>query len=416
MKSVSVNKFSSILAHSALLLVAAWFTMQPAVAQYAEPAHGRAWTVNGDTGIESRYFFSDPRWPGQSGDTASSWSTNLEFRWRNLDGDQRASIQPFLRLDSIDSERNQFDLREAYWALEGDNWELLLGLDKVFWGVAESRHLVDIVNQTALVEDIDQEQKLGQPMIRTLYMSDWGQFELFVMPWFRERTFPGLDGRLRPPLPVDQDGAVYESSAKQHHTDVALRWSHYFGDVDIGVSVFHGTSREPKLIPASDGASLLPFYHQISQLGVDMQYTRNAWLWKLETIVRDGLDDSFFASVAGFEYTFFGVRDSAIDVGLLFEYLYDGRDASESATAFDDDLFFGARLGFNDTQDTSILAGVVIDRRDSDWFFSLEAERRLGTNYSIEARLRFFHGESPNGQLLPLDRDDYLQISLARYF
>ena len=43
---------------------------------------------------------------------------------------------------------------------------LLVGAAKVFWGTAESRHLVDIINQTDAVEDIDEEDKLGQPMVK----------------------------------------------------------------------------------------------------------------------------------------------------------------------------------------------------------------------------------------------------------
>ncbi|NIP18146.1 MAG: hypothetical protein GWM87_08305, partial [Xanthomonadales bacterium] len=78
------------------------------------------------------------------------------------------------------------------------------------------------------------------------------------MPYFRERTYPGEEGRLRAPLAVDTDAALYESSAGEHHADIALRWSHYFGDVDIGVHAFRGTAREPKLLPSADGRSLVP--------------------------------------------------------------------------------------------------------------------------------------------------------------
>jgi len=42
---------------------------------------------------------------------------------------------------------------------------LLVGINSVFWRVVESNHLVDILNQTDLIEDIDGEEKLGQPMI-----------------------------------------------------------------------------------------------------------------------------------------------------------------------------------------------------------------------------------------------------------
>jgi hypothetical protein len=374
-----------------------------------------AWDFSGDLGAELRWFPNEPRWPGQSDDElGASLFMNFEARWRGEHS--RASIQPFARLDSMDDERSHIDLREAYWAFEGKSWELLLGFNKVFWGVAESRHLVDIINQTDLVEDPDQEQKLGQPMVQLALQRDWGDLEFFIMPYFRERTFPGPEGRLRAPLPVDTDNPEYESSAGDWHTDLALRWSHYFDDVDVGASIFHGTGREPVLFLSENGDRLVPFYHQITQLGIDLQYTREAWLWKAEAILRDGLDDTFFAAVAGVEYTFFGVGESDRDLGLLVEYLYDGRGPSEPITTLDNDVFFGGRLTFNDAQDTNLLGGVVVDVDEREWFLNVEAERRLGENYFLEGRLRIFNGDQQLNQLYSFDRDDYLQVSLRRYF
>ena len=381
----------------ALILLAALLAV-PAVGAASE------WDWSGDVGLGLRYF-GDPQYAGQAAGLEGSAALNLEVAWS---GDHsRTRIRQFLRLDSADSQRSHFDLREAYWAFEGAGWEFLAGFNKVFWGVTESRHLVDIINQTDQVEDPDQEQKLGQPMVRALLERDWGQLEFYLMPWFRERTFPGGSGRLRPPLAVDTDAAIYESAAKEHHTDFALRWSHYFGDVDIGVHAFRGTGREPRMVLSADGKRLAPFYFQTTQAGVDLQYTRDAWLWKFEALARDGLADRYFAAVAGFEYTVYGLRGGASDLGLLVESLHDGRGESEPVTVFDDDWFIGARWALNDAQDSSLLAGVVLDRNASEWFFSLEAERRLGANYSIEARLRFFQGAPPSGQLFSLDRDDY---------
>lgn len=400
-----------------ILLLATGLVVTGLLLSQTARAQDSNWDFGGDAGVEGRTFFEDPQWPGQS-DTqlAASIYLNLEGRWRSEEGNQRASIKAFGRLDSHDKERSHADLREAYWALEGDDWEILLGLNRVFWGVTESRHLVDIINQTDLVEDIDQEQKLGQPVINAMLQRDWGQLEFYIMPWFRERTFPGIKGGLRAPLPVDTGNAQYESSAAQHHTDLALRWSHYFGDVDIGVHAFRGTGRNPVLQINQAGDALNPFYHQISQVGIDVQYTSDAWLWKLEAISRNGLDDNFIATVAGFEYTLYGVRDSAADVGLLLEYLYDGRSPSEPVTVFDDDVFVGTRLALNDAQDTSVLAGVVVDVDSQEWFLNLEAERRLGQNYFAEARLRVFDGDSKINQLSAFDQDSYLQISLSRHW
>lgn len=97
-----------------------------------------------------------------------------EFYHQWNDGEQSIIIAPFLRIDSDDAERSHADLREARWLIAKDNWELQLGVAKVFWGVAESQHLVDVINQTDLIENTDTEDKLGQPMINLSLFQDWG--------------------------------------------------------------------------------------------------------------------------------------------------------------------------------------------------------------------------------------------------
>ena len=286
----------------------------------------------------------------------------------------------------------------------------------MFWGVTESAHLVDIINQTDFAGDIDGEDKLGQTMVSLMLQRDWGEITGFVMPIFRERTFTGVDGRFRPPLPVDTDNAVYESSAEDTHVDLALRYSHYIGDIDIGLNVFSGTSREPRFMPAADGQSLLPVYDQIAQFGVDLQYTKEAWLWKLEAIARDGATHSFAAGVGGFEYTFYQVSESTTDVGLLFEYQYDGRHELEPVTIADNDVFVGTRLAFNDVQDTTVLAGLSYDTDTGETFINIEAERRFGDDWSGELRVRAFNGAGQGDTTAWLQKDDYVQLSLARFF
>jgi hypothetical protein len=380
-------------------------------------ADDAAWDWSSNVELQSRLFAQDALWPGQGSQAAQvSLAATAELRWRNGDGDQRASIIPYLRRDSVDEERNLVDLQEAYWAWEGDSLELLAGVNTVFWGVTESVHLVDIVNQTDAVGDIDGEDKLGQPMVNLTWQQDWGLLSAYVMPYFRERNYPGVDGRLRTPLPVDSDRAVYESSRNENHVDVALRYSHYIGDIDVGLSVFSGTSREPRLIAADDAPVLLPHYDQIDQFGVDLQYTRDAWLWKLEAIARNGYSETFAAAVGGFEYTVYQVGQSDADLGVLLEYQYDGRNDLEPFTTADNDVFAGFRLALNDTQDTSLLAGIAYDTVTGETFFNVEAERRIGDSISLEVRARAFSGAGPQDITFAVVRDDYVQIQLAKYF
>ena len=374
------------------------------------------WDFTGFAGMDGRAFWLDGHTPDEDGNLDVSIMLQPEFYWRSDDGRQRVSMIAFARADSEDGERTHADLREAYWGVEVDDWDLIVGVNKIFWGVTESRHLVDVINQADLVEDIDQEDKLGQPMVNLNLQRDFGRFEFYAMPWFRERSFPGAHGRLGWPLPVDTDNPVYESADAERNLDLAFRYSHYLGNVDIGASVFEGTSREPRFVLAPEGDRLLPVYEQMTQAGVDLQYTSDAWLWKLEAIGRDTRSDTFMAAVGGFEYTFYGVADSATDIGVLVEYLYDGRNDDSPPTAFDNDVFLGTRIALNDASDSSILAGIAADVETREFFLSVEAERRFGDNLSVELRLRAFMNAEPGSALYALERDDYLQLRMSWYY
>lgn len=381
----------------------------------ALPSIAGEWDVTGFVGFDTQAFWLDARYPEQDGHNLSLM-LQPEFYWRNDEGDQRVSIVGFARADLADSERSHADLREAYWGYERESWDVVIGVNKVFWGVTESRHLVDVINQTDLVEDIDQEDKLGQPMVNFNLQRDYGRFEFYLLPWFRERTFPGVDGRFRAPLPIDDDHAIYESAAEKSHVDAAFRYSHYIGDVDIGAHLFEGTSREPRFRIAPQGDRLTPVYEQMTQAGLDLQYTRDAWLWKFEAIGRDTRSDSFLAAVGGLEYTFYGVRGGAADVGVLIELLYDGRDEDAPPTAFDNDVFVGTRLALNDANDTSVLAGIAIDTDTRELFVNVEAARRFGDSLSAELRIRSFTNSRPNEVLYTIERDDYIELQLSWYY
>lgn len=374
-----------------------------------------AWDISSNVSLNSRSYTQQALWQEQDDSpTQLSLIASGEFRMRG--SEQSVSIMPYLRWDETDEERSLVDFREAYWAGQNGDLEVLVGLNTVFWGVTESVHLVDIINQTDAVADIDGEHKLGQAMINLDLQQDWGRLGVYLLPYFRERTFAGIDGRLRTPVPVDTDNALFESSDKYSHIDLALRYSHYTGNVDIGLSAFKGTSREPILVSDTDGSGLLPFYPQIEQLGIDLQYTGDAWLWKLEAIARDGYTDSYTAAVAGFEYTIYQIGDSSADLGLLLEYQYDGRNENEPVTVADNDLFAGIRLAMNDSQDSNLLAGAGYDTDSGETFVNMEAERRLGDNFVLELRARFFTNISPADATFWLKNDDYLEFSLSRYF
>jgi len=344
-----------------------------------------------------------------------SFSAEPEF-YHSWENDDSLTFVSFFRWDERDPQRSHIDIRELLWMRARDDWELRVGIGKVFWGVTESQHLVDIINQTDFVENVDGEGKLGQPMINATFLREWGTVDLFVLPGFRERTFAGKGGRFRPNPEID-DHSAYQSAAKDKHVDYALRWSQTFDDWDVGVSHFYGTSREPRIIPtlAPAGLVLTPFYDIINQTAVDVQATLDEWLWKVEVIHRSGQGETFNALTAGFEYTFVGVMESSADFGLIAEYLYDDRGASAS-TAFEDDIFIGGRLAINDAASSELLFGVIADLHESTRFYSVEASRRLGDEWVLSLEARFISSVEKRDPLASFRHDDVIQLELAHHF
>ena len=375
-----------------------------------------AYEWSGYAALEARLFPQGPVFPEQRNQSAS-FATQPEF-YHEWEKGSSFTFAPFLRLDSADAERSHFDLREMFFLWVPEAFELGVGVRKVFWGVTESQHLVDIINQTDLVEFPDGEDKLGQPMVNLSVLRDWGTLDLYLMPYFRERTFAGPKGRLRIPVVVDTDEARYESGAEEYHLDAAVRYSHTIGDWDLGISHFRGTGREPTLLPGTDSSGdpvLIPFYDQIGQTGLDLQWVIEAWLWKLELIHRLGQGDYFIASTAGFEYTVTGIAGSQMDLGVLAEWLRDTRGDS-ATSAFESDIMGGLRLVINDIAGTEFLLGLIQDLDSPARVLSLEGSRRFGDHWKLEIEGLLFSRQETTDLFYGLRDDDLVQATMAYHF
>ncbi len=326
-------------------------------------------------------------------------------------------LVPFARIDQRDKQRTHTDIREFSWVHIADNWESRIGIRRVFWGVTEFQHLVDIINQTDAVEDIDNEDKLGQPMLNLSLVRDLGILDFYVLPGFRERSFAGNKGRPRLAV-INQDRPLYESPAGRDHLDYALRWSRSIGDVDLGLSGFRGTSREPSIIPSPDPAfatELVPFYPQITQLGLDLQVTTDTVLWKLEAIRNYNKQTNFSALQAGLEYTQYGVFDSGADLGWLLEYGWDSR--GKSGGSFNqNDLYLGTRLTLNDADSSELLVGLRLDRDFKSSSLLAEASKRFGDSIKISVDLRAFSFRNASDPLYSLRRDNHLQVTTQWFY
>jgi hypothetical protein len=410
-----------------------WVFLCVAVACHAAALESKN-SVTAD--YESNLFFADGQ---QTYRTDNSAALELETVLSWQDGQQRLTIKPFFRVDERDDERTHGDMREFIWHKITDDFEVKAGIGKVFWGVTESQHLVDIINQTDLVEKIDGEEKLGQPMVQLLLEREWGNLDLFILPYQRERTFAGPKARLLGSLPLA--AAQYQSADEQRHTDVAGRWYHYVDELELAVSYFQGTSREPALGIQADGLGgqkLLTYYPLIRQTGLELQYLYEGWAWKFEGIYRTGMPQNdltggaaviasplgmqvahtkdFWATTAGFEYTQVGVFDSRVDLGWVAEHLYDSRQDKASAGVGEHDVLLATRWTFNDEDDSTLLAGVLYDYDYRDYSMSVEGSKRLTENLKAELEVRFFDIRDQDNPAYALRNEDFARLTFSYYY
>lgn len=431
----------------------------------ALPAQAFDWKARLEA--EGRWFFEDPERP-----RLGSAAGTLEI-FQGWDDDRQRLVGEFFLRQDEDPRRRGGDVRELYWQLTEEDAVLHVGARRVFWGVTESRHLVDVINQSDFAENISGEIKLGQPMLDLALVRDIGTFEFYVLPYARERTFPGPQGHPRLPVPVAEDEAQYEVRDGQRLLNVAMRFTRSFGPLDIGLAVFEGTAREPRLQPclkrgasgtyvqgSADGPTcdifaglnlpqgndltpflqalglapsdeevraeveaeiarnlvLVPFYDRLTQGSVDAQVVFGSLALKLEALARTQRGIQTHAAVSGFEYTFGDVAGSGVDVGLVGEYLWDERSDFLSALA-DDEVFVGSRIGLNDVAGTQALLGVIASREDfGNRLYGVEASRRIGDDWKISLETRIFEDLPDDPAVKFLEDQDFATVLLERFF
>lgn len=363
-----------------------------------------------------------PPVPGQS---QPSLAITLSYQ-ESINPDTRFSFKGFARYDHMDPARSHADIRELVWshrlsAPDQPIWDLRIGVDKVFWGSAESNHLVDIVNSTDAVENIDSSEKLGQPMVRLTTRRDYGTLDFLLLPYFRPATASGPNGRLRPPTALTEVPVRYNQSLEELFPSWAARWSNRLGKADLGLYYFQGINRDPRVtqsnavITATNPYGLIANYDRMRQWGFDASYLLGDFTFKGEYLIRYTQGSHFRAAVGGIEYTFGSLLGTDWDLNLVFERNVDSR-GENSAAILQNDNFHGIRLAFNDVQSTQLKIGYMYDRSDGSKTMRIEATRRLTDTVTMRVEAQLFHDIASTNPLYIVSQDSYVQLSATYYF
>jgi hypothetical protein len=370
--------------------------------------------AGGFVAAEGRLFVQSPKYPGQ--ETGNGVSLVVEPRLE-LKGDRHSVLlQPFYRLDPTDERRSHADLREARYRLLLEHFEFSAGAGIFNWGVLEAHRPGDVMNQSDFVESIDGSVKLGQPFAELGWIGEAASLKLYYLPYFRERTFPGIRGRPRFGAVVDTDHPQFETELRQLQPSGAARFTLNAGELDLGASIFSGLSREPRFILELTSGQVAPRYELMHQGSVDVQLTIDALTFKAEGFVRlwSTRLRVFGGGAVGIDYTFFKLFNEA-SLTLAAEFFFDTRPLDAPITFYDHDVFAGLRFALNDVANTELTAGAVVDVFDQSTFVRVQLSRRLAEHFKVFLDANLYFG-TPGKLTTSFVRDNFGQLRLAYFF
>lgn len=330
-------------------------------------------------------------------------------------GDLQFLFEPRLRFG--DSGAGVADLRETTLSTRTETMDLMVGSSILFWGQTESYNPVDIINSYDYTHGLSKGEKLGAPMVSVAMPLGVGELEVIALPRFVENRYPGAASRHRLSLLIANDTATYSADAARNDVGGALRWTGYMGDLDLGLSYYSGTGRDPRLIPQLDGR-FVPDYSKITQTGIDLQYLAGDTAFKAELVSRTGqynrhgIIESYRAGVVGVEHNIYAVLDSEYDMAVIAEYAGDSR-GTDSHSGFQNDIVGGVRLLLNDIDDTEIFA---LASRDLDYNTTRSTAKlttRMTDNVVVEGEVSMVSGLQRDPGAAAFYRDDYAAVTVT---
>jgi hypothetical protein len=401
----------------------------------------------GELSLESRAFSDD--------DDSRTQDAGLglfgRFEWQLKSGEYEARLRGFGRVDSQDSKRSLAAVEEAFAQWKRERLRVRVGYDVVNWSATEAFHPADVLNARNLDSDIENFEKLGEPMVAVQWgLSETTSLQALFMPMYVDSVYPSPHSRLNlgPPGTDLQDRARRfdrkgDFTRGKSGTQFALRLQQTIGSAEVSVHYLEHLDRLQGL-PVLDLGSLQPAlvfqtqrqagftYQQAFENGVlaKVEAARNTFVQPRDPAAAAREANIAFAGepfpdrdhdllAAGLEYAVeHGWGTSTL---VLEGQAIRGVDRQfwPTLTLFPRNVLLGYRLAFS-TADSRELRVAFIANVDqpAQKFLNIAWEQRLGDQVKLRLGARFFRGAdvaTPIG-FDALSRGDHVFANLDYYF
>jgi hypothetical protein len=398
------------------------------------------WTSKGELGLDGRLFRDDHN--PLTVDKGLGLQGRLELRHRHGPFDEKVRV--FGRMDQYDELRSTLAWEEAFLQASTERVRLRVGMDIVNWTATEAFHPADVINARNLDSDLENLEKLGEPMVALLVRPfEETSLTFLAMPYRTEPIFASPRSRLSiaPPgfnlrglrLMVDRSGHVTEDA---WGPQAAIMLRQVIGPADLTVHALEHMDRSQPLVRLHPNAGPFLVYQTVRQLGGTYQHAVGALLIKVEGAYRHFVRPKEPLPGAPLTPVVLVPNHGQVAVGLEYGLTHEGGPestfllegqtllgvASEEARAalsvFQRDVLFGYRFALNDESGKELLLAAIFDtERAGEALFNLTYQQRLGETWVVRAGLRIFQADADNfGPIGILRNADHVRLTIVRHF
>jgi len=270
------------------------------------------------------------------------------FDWK-LDyskGNTAFFVNPVFDYNAL-SNNLDIKLRQAYFDIYFDNFDLRIGKQQIIWGKADGVFITDIISPRDISEfilpDFD-EIRLGINAVKIDYYLGNSTLEVVWTPTFQSTITPDENSIWTPemtdfPVPVTFDYSKADVEQKLSKSEIAFKYSYLGSAIDFEIMSAYLWDDNPAMhiYPQPDTTLVLkPEYHRLSLLGASFGKAIGGAVirgegayyfdkrFPTEDLSVNGIKEKDYAHyLAGYDHNWFGVN---VSFQFIQEYILDYED------------------------------------------------------------------------------------------
>ncbi|HIO90718.1 MAG TPA: hypothetical protein EYG69_02990 [Campylobacterales bacterium] len=340
-------------------------------------------SIKGNIGAEYKKYFNTL---SSKTDTQKATTASLELEKEVTNGKVFVKIEALS--DSDDTNREYVMINELYYKYFGDSYEITIGKSIKFWGALELFNPADIFNAKNILDDVtDKDKKLGAWNITySKFFENDDEFSAIMKLDNEAQNFVYQKSPLNTlPLAYNKD---FESEKNRHRPTYYLKYSGSrddFAKRDFSFIVQSGYDSYRDTIQSL--GKIKQYLYQVDKFITYHTIVKDSTIYKLEYSYTDVKNytkiDDYSEYGVGVEHTLYGLWEKK-DLGLIVEYYKNNINATN--IVYQDDLFAGVRVEFNDADSSDIVAGVIRDFDSDKNGYSLEYNTRIKDKFKTKIR------------------------------